>query len=315
MRKPRLPLLFVVVTAVTAIVTGSLPVGLSSAATYPVPYTFAAGILAGSEPVGTPPPGADNWSCRPSATHPEPVVLVHGLLANQTDNWQTISPLLADAGYCVFALTYGTEPGESEFGGLEPMEQSAAVLAGFVTRVLAASGAAKVDIVGHSEGATMPDYYVRFLGGAGFVDHYVAISGVFGGTNLGGLGTLDREAAPFGLSPAASALYSAECQSCGEFLIGSAFVQKLNAGSGAAAAGVTYTDIATRNDELVEPYTSGFLQGPNVTNLTVQRQCPLDQSDHLAIVADPVAARDVLNALDPARAGPVPCTLVLPAVG
>ena len=49
------------------------------------------------------------WTCRPSAAHPRPVVLVHGLLANMTDNWQTMSPLLANNGYCVFALTYGTD--------------------------------------------------------------------------------------------------------------------------------------------------------------------------------------------------------------
>ena len=62
------------------------------------------------------------------------------------------------------------------------MEQSAAVLATFVNKVLAATGATKVDIVGHSEGATMPDYYVKFLGGARKVDHYVGISSVLKGT-------------------------------------------------------------------------------------------------------------------------------------
>ena len=38
----------------------------------------------------------------------------------------------------------------------------------------------------------------------------------------------------------------------------------------------------------------------NVTNITLQNQCPLDQSDHLEIAYDPVALADVLNALDPA---------------
>jgi hypothetical protein len=50
-------------------------------------------------------------------------------------------------------------------------------------------------------------------------------------------------------------------------------------------------------------------------NITLQDQCGLDFSEHFAIVADPVAAADVLNALDPAHPRPVPCVLVLPFVG
>ncbi|HWH45242.1 MAG TPA: hypothetical protein VNT32_10960 [Thermoleophilaceae bacterium] len=45
--------------------------------------------------------------CEPSVAHPLPVVLVHGLGANQSQNWSYISPRLAAEGYCVFSLTYG----------------------------------------------------------------------------------------------------------------------------------------------------------------------------------------------------------------
>ena len=41
----------------------------------------------------------------------------------------------------------------------------------------------------------------------------------------------------------------------------------------------------------------------------------VDLSDHVEIASDPVAAADVLNALDPAHPVPVPCELVLPGVG
>ena len=53
---------------------------------------------------------------------------------------------------------------------------SAAQLEAFVDRVLAATGAAKVSMVGHSQGGMMPRYYIQFLGGAGKVDDLVGLA-------------------------------------------------------------------------------------------------------------------------------------------
>jgi triacylglycerol lipase len=109
-----------------ALALAAAPTAASARQQYPVPYTFTANVVAAALEPGTAPPGSNDWSCRPSRAHPLPVVLVHGLFANMTDNWQTMSPLLANNGYCVFALTYGVTPGASspfdQFGGLEPME-------------------------------------------------------------------------------------------------------------------------------------------------------------------------------------------------
>jgi triacylglycerol lipase len=257
----------------------------------------------------TPPPGANDWSCKPSAAHPDPVVLVHGLGANMQGNWSYLSPRLADAGYCVFALTYGRNTSVpfpfDQFGGAVPMEQSAEQLGAFIDDVLAATGAAKVDIVGHSEGSLMPNYYVKFLGGAAKVNRYVGLTPLWDGTNLAEVATLNELGQPSGLPQAVQQFVEQSgCGSCYQFMHGSEFLEKMNEG-GAAVAGVTYTMIMTRNDELVVPYTSGYLQG--AANIVIQDQCAVDPSEHILVAVDPIVARDIFNALDPANAEPVSC--------
>jgi hypothetical protein len=76
---------------------------------------------------------------------------------------------------------------------------------------------------------------------------------------------------------------------------------------GEAQPGITYTSIATRYDELVQPYTSGIMNAPGATNIVIQNVCPANVDDHLAVAFDPVVLRMVLNALDPPRARPVSC--------
>ncbi len=292
----------------------------SAAPPYPVSYSFDGGLVAQGAAPDSAPPGSNDWSCRPSAQHPEPVVLVHGLLANQTVNFNTIAPLIANDGYCVFSLTYGTKDGVTtplyQPGGLGKIESSAERLAAFVDQVRQATGAAKVDIVGHSEGSLMPNYFVRFLGGAAKVDDYVGLTTLWDGTNVGGLGLIAGLGAPFGITPLAAAAIAPLCESCPQFLSGSDFMNKMNEG-GVADPAVDYTNIVTMLDELVMPYTSGLMdEGTNVDNHVVQDHCPTDLSEHLTVAFDPVATTLILNALaPPANARPVPCTAVLPGVG
>jgi hypothetical protein len=290
------------------------PVG-ASAEELRVPWTVL-GVTGQAQP-NSPPAGSNDWSCEPSRRHPNPVVLVHGLMANRTVNFSTVSPFLANRGFCVFALTYGTKDAVStpvyQPGGVARMQESARELKRFIGRVRRATGARHVDIVGHSEGSLMPNWYVKFMGGDRVVDDYVGVTPLWDGTNLAGLGTLGQMGRALGIPQLAYDLLDPFCSSCPQFLRGSAFLRKLSRGGGPAVPGVDYTMIMTRNDELVIPYTSGEMDGAR--NHVVQQECALDQSEHLSVIFDPVTAYLILNALDPKHRKPVPCTLVLPLVG
>jgi triacylglycerol esterase/lipase EstA (alpha/beta hydrolase family) len=286
---------------------------------YPVSYSFLGALAAQGQAPDSSPPGANDFSCRPSPEHPEPVVLVHGLLANQTVNHNVLSPLIANDGHCVFSLTYGTKPEVTtpiyQPGGLKKMDDSAAALGVFIDKVLAATGASKVNIVGHSEGSLMPNWYVKYLGGSAKVNRYVGLTTLWDGTQVGGFALVASLGEQLGLGPESYAAIDAFCESCGQFLHGSPFMDEMREG-GVAHPDVTYTNIVTMLDQLVIPYTSGLMApGPNVTNHVVQQHCPTDLSDHLTVAFDPVSAILILNALSPQAPRPVPCTVVLPGVG
>ena len=138
--------------------------------------------------------------------------------------------------------------------------------------VLAATGAARVDILGVSQGSVVPNYFVKYLGGAAQVDKYIslgpawngsALTGPDGGATILGLGTDDAR----GLLPF--------CRACLQFLPASQFIAKRHEG-GLYAPDVTYTNIMTRYDEGSWPYTSGYVEGPNATNIVVQDGCSQD---------------------------------------
>jgi triacylglycerol esterase/lipase EstA (alpha/beta hydrolase family) len=291
--------------------SGNPVVNGRAAPALPVNYDFALALATTIAFPSVPPPGANDWSCKPAAAHPYPVILVHGTFENAADNWQAAAPLLVNHGYCVFAFNYGGAPSANPVAATQDIPTSAGQLKAFVGQVLAATGAAKADIVGHSQGGMMPRYYLRFLRGAARVHTLVGLSPSNHGTTIDGITTLTQT---LGLLSVFATGLSVTCPSCTQQLVGSAFLARLNAG-GDTVPGVSYTVIQTRNDEVVTPYTSAFLSGPRVTNITVQDQCAADQTDHLEISYDPVALADMLNALDPAHPVQVPCVPVLPLTG
>ncbi|WP_327111889.1 lipase family protein [Nocardia sp. NBC_01730] len=305
-------LLIVLLAALCAGTAGS-----AHADRYPVVYNFFEGIPAELARPGGSLPGTNDWSCRPSTAHPNPVVLAHGTGGGAQTNWGVYAPLLANEGYCVFSATYGAYDASwpiSAIGGMLPIEQSAPQFAAFVRRVLATTGAAKVDIVGHSQGNFIGNYFVKRLGGAAEVDKLVGLAPPWLGSNAGGLAELAEYSTRMGAAPAFDALTGLVCQACRQAVRGSDFVRALNA-DGVYHPGVTYTNIATGLDQSVVPYTAGLVPGPNVTNIVVQDGCATDHSDHVGIAGSPRAAAYVLNALDPAHPRPVPCVDIAPFIG
>ncbi|MEU9449180.1 alpha/beta fold hydrolase [Streptomyces sp. NPDC048277] len=245
--------------------------------------------------------GWNDYSCHPSAAHPRPVILVHGTLGNSVDNWLSLAPYLEDRGYCVFSLDYGQLDGVPVFYGLGPIDKSAEQLSAFVDKVLGATGAAKADLVGHSQGGMMPRYYLKYLGGAAKVNALVGLAPDNHGATLSGLTNL----LPY--FPGAEDLIKATTPGLADQLPGSDFLTKLNAG-GDTVPGVHYTVIATKYDEVATPWQSQYLSGSDVDNVLLQDLCPLDLSEHVAIgLFDRIAFHEVANALDPAHATATTC--------
>jgi triacylglycerol esterase/lipase EstA (alpha/beta hydrolase family) len=253
------------------------------------------------------PPGTNDWNCKPSDRHPNPVLLSNGTTANAYENWANLSQKLANAGYCVFAGNFGGTPG-TFLQTVGPIADTTKALAAFGDKVLQATGASKLDVVGHSQGGMNIRYWIKYLGGADKISRLVGLSPSNHGTDLYGLlSTLE-------MIPGVPAALGTVCQSCNEQAVGSDFITDLNAG-GETVPGIQYTVIQTRYDDVVTPYTSAFLApASNVKNILLQNVCGLDFTDHLGITYDPVAEGLVLNALDPAHAKTPPCVPVPPVI-
>jgi triacylglycerol esterase/lipase EstA (alpha/beta hydrolase family) len=258
-----------------------------------------------------PPPGA-NTSCTPSAERPYPVVLVEGTFASMYNNFGAISPDLANSGYCAYAFNYGQTLPFTGFYAMGDIRASAADLSTEVNAVLAKTGARKVDLVGWSQGGMMPRYYIDHLGGGAKVNMLLAFAPPNYGTTADGLAAVVSD---LGLLGIATGLLSSACQACDQQLQGSSFLTSLNLAP--TPPGVKYVVIETTKDKVMTPYTNAFLPAsPNVQNITLQKQCPQDASDHLSISYDSNALQDMINALGPDNRGFQPtCAAVGPVFG
>jgi len=255
--------------------------------------------------------GYNDWACKPSAAHPDPVVLLHGLGATyDEDLGQQVAPYLAGAGYCVYGETYGaTSVFGSYVGGVGDIPASGRQIGAFVDRVLASTHATRVDLVGHSEGAFMSLWVPKITGYARWVRRVVAIAPPTHGTTFAGLVTAGQT---LGLMPQFTrAAGTSGCPACGELVVGGSAVKTLDSGP-IAQRGITYTIIASRSDELVTPTSTSFAPEPGVHNTYIQGTCPSDPVGHIGEAYDSDVEQMISNALDPATARTVSCSYGLP---
>ncbi|GAB2695662.1 alpha/beta fold hydrolase [Nocardia thraciensis] len=253
---------------------------------------------------GATPEGTNDFGCRPGSRHPRPVVLAHGTDASAYTDWSAIGPALVRAGFCVFALNYGGKPDAVRSFGTEDLWLSARQIGDFVDRVLAATGAARVDLVGFSQGANVTRYFVNKLGGADRVGQWVGLAS----PSYGGV--------MFGLVPLANsipglwwAFEQVTSRAAVQQAAGSPFMVELNAG-GDTVPGVRYTTIGSRVDEMIQPFTNIALRGPGAENIVLQDVCPVDLTGHFHLVYDPLVWQLLLNVLDPDRAVAPECRFV-----
>ena len=178
----------------------------------------------------------------------------------------------------------------------------------YALRTMAAMSGRKVDVLGYSQGGMLPRWALRF-----WPDTRPLVDALVG-LDPSNHGTLDTDV-----------LCQAECPAAyWQQASQSHFTAALNSYA-ETFAGIAYTVIYSRTDEIVVPNTdssgsSSLHTGSGqIANIAVQQICPNDTSDHLAMGSyDPVGYALVIDALthsgpaDPARISSSVCTEALP---
>lgn len=108
--------------------------------------------------------GYNDFNCKPSPKHPNPLIMLHGLGGNSLE-FGVFAPGYASRGYCVFTLDYGRVESLPFLGGVDDIMVSGKQVSDFVDKVLASTRASKVDFLGHSLGSTVMRVYVKYFNG------------------------------------------------------------------------------------------------------------------------------------------------------
>lgn len=206
-----------------------------------------------------------------AADGPDPVVIVNGTFGPAFFYEPLAARLRADGHEVhIFQLT---DLGTGDI----------AATARDLARFVDGTGAARVDLVGHSQGGLVARHYVKYGGGADTVDSLVSLGTPHYGTAVANIAEF------FG---AGNCLGIVACQ---QMAVGSDFVNDLNAGDDTIGS-VRYTNLYTALDELVRPVANAALQD-GATNVLIQSQCPLRVVEHVGLALDGTVYDGVHDAL------------------
>lgn len=183
--------------------------------------------------------GGEGKKARPSTSSQvpsdaDPLILVHGLGGGSAD-WDTFRGWFERDGYSPQRIV------AVDFPPNQRNQKSARTLVRTVNRVLADTGASKVDFVAFSMGNYPVRYYLKYLGGAEHTDSFAGMSGPNRGmdTSLTAGCAEDPHSRP---------------DAC-QMWEGSAFLRKLNAGDD-TPGGTDYGTWRSRADEVVPPQST-----------------------------------------------------------
>lgn len=219
--------------------------------------------------------------------HPDkpPVLLVHGTFTNGAEQYEwTYIPLLSERGFDVCAVTYPDR-------GLGDMQISAEYVVHALRRIHTETGR-KVAMIGHSQGASMPRWALKWWPSARAA---LADFVLQAGPNHG---TANAPALP--LLPSLTGLPAAVYQ----FAPDSLFTTTVNRGDETPGE-IDYTNLYTQFDELVQPVSpvptaalDWQQNNPKVSNLLLQDLCPGRFVDHVTIgLTDRLAFELTLDAI------------------
>lgn len=269
---------------------------LAVAAGRPVPVANA--LPASGPPLSVPRAAlAASFSCHGDVRHAAatPVVLIHGTGSTPSETWGPVYEGLLDRSgipRCEVALP-------------ERATTDLQVSVEYVVHGIRAAYAlrgGRVDVLGHSQGATLPVYALKYWPDlAGEVEDLVALAPTLGQGVSGEVQCQVPCTAPFQQRRA-----------------GSVFFQQVSAHPLPPEAGrASITTIATLTDEIATPEpAASHLDG--ATNIVLQDVCPAKVVDHFGLVADGTVAALVLDGLqhdgpvDPARLPSDACTRTFP---
>ena len=197
----------------------------------------------------------------PTALQHDPILFVHGY-GGAADNFCTMIGRFRADGWS------DNELYAYDYSFITSFATDAEDIRDQVNRILARTGATKVDIIAHSAGAVSSRYYIKNLGGDSKVDAWVSLGGPNHGTD-----TADN----CSFAP------------CVEIRLGSPFLATLNSGDETPGV-IRYATWWSSCDETINPDSSVPLAGAN----NRQTSCLA----HFNFLIDPVVYSQVKDWID-----------------